>query len=126
MFCSQCGQENSDNSIKCISCDYDLSGSQRPQNAAKNDGTLGGLIPYKNAQALWAYYLGIFSLIPCLGIPLGIAAFVMGIRGLKQAKLRPEIKGQAHAWIGIILGGLCAVGYTLLVLTPFILSAFNY
>jgi hypothetical protein len=67
-------------------------------------------------QALLAYYLGVFSLIPCIGIPLGIAALVLGIKGLKYAKLHPEAKGKAHAWAGIILGTLCAVAYTLLTL----------
>jgi len=28
----------------------------------------GGLIPYKNPKALIAYYLGIFSLFPLLGL----------------------------------------------------------
>ena len=49
---------------------------------------LGGLIPYKNARALWAYYLGVFALIPCIGAPLGIAALVLGIKGLKYARAR--------------------------------------
>jgi hypothetical protein len=70
----------------------------------QGDGT-GGLIPYKNPQALIAYYLGLFSLIPILGVFLGIAAFILGIRGLSARKLNPVIKGSAHAWIGIIMGG---------------------
>ena len=37
----------------------------------------GGIIPYKNGPALMAYYLGIFSLIPCLGLVLAIPAFVL-------------------------------------------------
>ncbi|MCB1237900.1 MAG: DUF4190 domain-containing protein [Verrucomicrobiae bacterium] len=66
----------------------------------------GGIIPYKNPQALSAYYFSVFSLIPCLGFPLGIVAIVLGILGLKARKRNPQIRGAAHAWVGIVLGGL--------------------
>jgi hypothetical protein len=52
---------------------------------------------------------------PCIGVPLGIAALVLGIKGLKYAELHPEAKGKVHAWTGIILGALCAIAYTLLI-----------
>lgn len=63
----------------------------------------GGVIPYKNPKALIAYYLGIFSL---LIFPLGIAAIVLGILGLRDRKRNPVIKGSVHAWIGVVLGFL--------------------
>lgn len=84
---------------------------------------MGGLIPYKNSQALWAYYLGIFALIPCIGIPLGITALVLGIRGLKFADANPEAKGKGHCWTGIILGGLCAFGYSMLIIMLLVIAA---
>jgi hypothetical protein len=65
----------------------------------------GGIIPYKNPQALISYYLGVFSLIPVLGFLLTIPAIVLGILGLKKKKKFPIIKGGAHAWIGICLAG---------------------
>ena len=43
------------------------------------DGT-GGIIPLKNPKALIAYYLGIASGLPFIGLPFGIAAFVLGIQ----------------------------------------------
>ena len=73
------------------------------------DGGVSTLIPYRNAPALTAYYLAVFSLIPCLGALLGIAAFILGIVGLRRAAEHPEAKGKVHAWIGIILGAICAV-----------------
>jgi hypothetical protein len=73
--------------------------------SAQSDGT-GGLIPYKNGAALTSYYLAVGSLIPCIGLLLGIPAFILGLKGLKKAKAEPWVRGQAHAWIGIILGGL--------------------
>jgi len=56
--------------------------------------------------ALVGYYLAVFSLIPCAGFILGLAALILGIIGLRLAKKQPTAKGKAHAWVGIILGGL--------------------
>ena len=70
---------------------------------------MGGLIPYRNAPALVAYYLGIFSLVPVAGLLPAVPAFVLGIIGLKKQKRQPEVKGGVHAWVGIILGGLMAL-----------------
>jgi hypothetical protein len=85
----------------------------RPQGAPidpnmKGDGT-GGLIPYKNPKALIAYYLGILSGLPLIGLPLGIAAFVLGIMGLRDRAKNPIIKGSVHAGIGIGCGGFFAL-----------------
>ncbi len=66
----------------------------------------GGLIPYKNPQALIAYYLGLFSLFPVLGFFLAVPAVILGIRGLVARRRNPVIKGSVHAWIGIIMGGM--------------------
>ena len=65
-------------------------------------------------RPVWAYYLGVFSLIPCLGLPLAIAAIVMGMRGLKAFEKNPEVRGRAHALVGVIVGGFIAVAYVAL------------
>ena len=80
-------------------------GQPHPGHAAEGDAT-GGVIPYKNPQALTAYYLGILGMLPLIGIVFSLPAFVLGIRGLQARKRNPVVKGSAHAWIGIILGGL--------------------
>src|SRR5262245_3626245 len=78
-----------------------------PQVAASNkaaaDDGISTIIPYKNPQALVAYYLGLFSFIPFIGFFLGVTAFILGLRGLKFANNNPGSKGRVHAWIGIIL-----------------------
>jgi hypothetical protein len=76
----------------------------------------GGLIPYKNPAALAAYYLGIFSFIPILGLPLGVIAFFLGIAGLRARSRQPQIKGAVHAWIGIVIGGLFSLVWSLVLL----------
>jgi hypothetical protein len=80
------------------------------QVAPATDNPVSMVIPYKNPKALIAYYLAIFSLIPCFGLLLGVAAFILGILGLKAAKAHPASHGKVHAWTGIILGGLCVIG----------------
>jgi hypothetical protein len=71
---------------------------------APSSGVAEVFIPYKNGPALTAYYLGIFSLV--CGAFLGIPALILGLKGLKIAKERPEARGGAHAWTGVILGSL--------------------
>jgi hypothetical protein len=87
--------------------------ADHPQ-ASEGDAT-GGVIPYKNPKALIAYYLGIVSGLPLIGFPFGIAAFVLGILGLKARKRNPAIKGAAHAWIGIGCGGIFMILWGLLI-----------
>ena len=74
------------------------------------DDPVSVIIPYKNMPALVSYYLGVFSLIPCLGIPLAIGAIPLGIMGLKAAKANREAHGTAHAWVGIIAGSVMLLG----------------
>ena len=80
--------------------------------APQQDEVLRKIIPYKNPYALTAYYLAVFSLIPVLGIPLGLIALVLGIVGIVYASNHPEAHGRAHACVGIILGGGCATLWT--------------
>lgn len=80
-----------------------------PPASGEGDAT-GGVIPYKNPNALIAYYLSIASLLIC---PLGIVAVVLGILGLRARARNPVIKGSVHAWIGIILGTITTLGMIL-------------
>ena len=62
------------------------------------------LVPYKNPAALVGYYIGICSCIPFIGILLGPAAIILGIKGLGTVKKYPQKKGTVHAWIAIAFG----------------------
>jgi hypothetical protein len=91
---------------------YYQSGNMQGMN---NEGdSTGGVIPYKNPKALIAYYLGILSGLPVIGIPIGLAAFVLGIMGLRDRAKNPVIKGSLHAAIGIGCGGFFFVLWTFL------------
>lgn len=68
-------------------------------------------VPYRNAAALSAYYVGVFSFVPCLGLPLAVVAIPLGIVGLKRARAHPQVYGRHHAWTAIVLGALSLLGH---------------
>lgn len=64
------------------------------------------LIPTRNGGALLAYYCGLFSCLPVLGLILAIIALVGGIRGLRAYKADPSVYGKAHAIVGLACGSI--------------------
>ena len=97
------------------------------QNAApmQGDGT-GGVIPFKNPNALASYYIGLFSLLPILSYVMGPAAIILGVKGLKYARQHPIVKGQVHALVGILCGGLWTLvyyGFTLAMIIGLLMSS---
>ncbi len=119
LICPQCHAQNYPNVKWCAHCHAPLAGSApggppapphpyappHAQAPVTGDSTQG-IIPYKNPKALLAYYLGLFSILPLVGLPMGIAAVVLGFQGLRARKEHPQIKGSVHAGIGIGCGGL--------------------
>ena len=83
--------------------------------ASKSADGFNQVIPRKNARALAACFLGVFSVIPPMGALLGIPALVLGTLGLRFRRRNPEAGGGVHAWIGIVLGGLFGLGYWALI-----------
>lgn len=81
---------------------------------------LDRLIPAKNAKALLAYYMGVFSIVPCFTPILGPAAIVLGVLGLKECKRDPNLPGKGHAITGIVLGGIMTFLVLALVLFIFV------
>jgi len=94
-----------------------------PAAAPPPSSGINTVIPYKNIRALVAYYLAVFSLLPLVGIVLGLAACVLGILGLRFSRQNPTAGGKIHAWVGILLGGVCGFGWLILALLMF--SALN-
>jgi hypothetical protein len=86
-------------------------------------GALDALVPARNAPALVAYYCGVFSIIPGLGLVLGPVAIVAGIFGIRRASRHPEVRGAAHAWSGVVMGvlfpivGIVGIGWLISVLS---------
>ncbi len=77
-----------------------------PQSVPGGNEAVATVIPYKNPPALIGYYLGVFSLIPFLGLLCAIPAIVLGVIGLKRHKANPQVKGVVHAWVALIMGSL--------------------
>ena len=90
-------------------------GMTAPPTAPVQGDVTGGVIPYKNPQALLSYYFGIFGLVPLLGIPFALAAIILGILGLKRRRLTPVVKGQVHAWIGLVFGASSLLGHIVVI-----------
>lgn len=111
MFCSRCGTELPPEASFCSGCGAAV---QSRTNVTAPTGTssapteggdvTGGIIPYKNPQALIGYYCGVFSMIPFLGLPLGIVAIPLGIAGLRRHRAHPVVRGVVHAWVALIFG----------------------
>lgn len=72
--------------------------------ASAADDSLQVFLPTKNMPALLSYYFGVFGLLPFLGVPLAIAAIVLGFIGLSRFRQQPTPGAKGHALTGIILG----------------------
>ena len=83
--------------------------------AVPEGDSTGGIIPYKNGPALVAYYGGILSLLPALGLIAGIVAVAAGVQGLRKRRAEPWVRGSVHAWIGIVVGSLSVLVHLLLI-----------
>jgi hypothetical protein len=126
--CPVCGEQILATAKVCRFCGEKFA----PAPSETEGDSTGGVIPYKNAPALIAYYCGIFSIAACIPIPflllpLPIAALVLGIKGLRKARAEPHVKGTVHAWIGIIGGSIFTIlGLVMSVVGVFaIIAAFN-
>ena len=102
MYCQKCGQKAEDGQTNCAKCGSILI----PADNTASSSIVESIIPTKNPNALYSYYLGVFSLIPFIGLFLGVAALVTGFKGIKYSKENPGIAGIGHAYAGIILGVL--------------------
>ena len=63
-----------------------------------------GIFPRRNPAALSAYYVGVFALVPLVGLLFGPLAVVLGVFGVLAERRNPEVEGGGHAWTGIVMG----------------------
>ena len=117
MYCPKCGTQNDDNNYQCTQCGEILHPVSPAPAAVVTDSGLATLFPYKNGPALAAYYCGVFSIIPFICMALGIIGLILGLKGLRNAREHPEVKGKVHAWVGIVAGGFFGLAYLALTAT---------
>ena len=72
------------------------------------------ILPKNNPYALWAYYCGVFSFTPVLGIPLSVVAIATGFMGIHRTRTDAQAKGVLHSSGGLLLGLLGLVLHIIL------------
>lgn len=65
----------------------------------------------RNGDAQASYLFGILSPLPLFGLLFGVAALVVGTRGLRHARRHPEVGGALRCQIGMALGAVFTVLY---------------
>jgi hypothetical protein len=69
-------------------------------------------VPLRNHDALWAYYLGIASLIPIVSFALAPVAIYFGRKGFRWAISDKDEQGLRHSIAGIVFG-IAGIGLTI-------------
>lgn len=113
MLCASCGTPNPEPARFCMRCGAPQPARTLPSRTAPAPPPegLARFIPVQNPLGLIAYYCGVFSLIPCVGVPLALVALILGILGGAHLASHPEAGGRIHASVGIVVGLLVLVGH---------------
>lgn len=82
------------------------SGRRRRRTTAAGEAQIALVAPIANWQARYAWASASWGLLPVVGLPLGIAAVVLGLFGWRRVRRRPDDLGVRHAIGGIIVGTL--------------------
>jgi hypothetical protein len=69
----------------------------------------GDSAPRENPLASLAYRLSVWSLVPVLGLILGILALIMGAIAWRRYLANPDIEGRSQAVAAVLLGTVSAV-----------------
>ena len=107
MFCQNCGAEISDKAVVCVKCGVAVP-RYVPTASSDDDPAIRMLVPVgRTGTSIAAGYLGLFSLIPFVGV----LALILGIIAIVDINKHPEKHGLGRAWFGAIMGGLSTLFY---------------
>ncbi|MCX7924378.1 MAG: hypothetical protein N2554_01040 [Fimbriimonadales bacterium] len=113
--CLNCGVEIAQTQeLYCSRCVAFAGGTAiSPPSSSEGGDWVSKMVPTRNTPALVGYYLGVFSLIPCLGAFLSPFAIGFGITGIGKARVQQV--GFTHAVVAVVLGGFSLLAHLLCV-----------
>lgn len=106
--CHVCQAENLDDAPRCVACNARLRKRERASDDAP-DSPFSPRADAINRPIVTAYYIGVWSMVPLLGLILGPLAFFLAWRGHALGKKHPGYLGGGHAMFTMILAGAVTV-----------------
>lgn len=83
--------------------------------AAPGTGAMA-IEPKTSGLAIASLVVALVGIIPCVGIPLGATAILLGALGLRSLRKKPGLKGRGLALAGLITGIVEVVGHLVILL----------
>lgn len=110
--CPHCGKTIRAAAIKCRWCRAMLYEPSR----LEDDPALRLVLPVgRSGLAIAAGYLGLFAIIPLLGLPFAVGALVTGVLAIRNIRRDPHLHGMGRAIFGIAVGSLMLVVNALMI-----------
>jgi len=106
MYCTNCGAKISEKAVYCVHCGESTQQepSQRPLIA--DDTSVRMLVPVgRSGLSIFAGYLGLFSLMPFVGV----LSMIVGMVAMRDLKEDAKRYGLGRAWFGVIMGVLTTI-----------------
>lgn len=113
IFCKNCKAQMSDNDAFCVNCGtaVEQNPNAMPPMPLEEIPNIKMILPInRTGLAIVAGYMGLFSLLPFVGI----VSIIIGVIAIIQLKKHPEKLGRGRAWFGIIMGVITTLFWLLI------------